>query len=175
MVENRISFNLIFRWQLLSTLYISLIQLATLVLLGRYLEMKELGAYAVFSIVFRFALYSLDPGMFFGIIQRHEYAPSLSRRLMRSQLFYMAASILVFGGLYLFTGLGKETGAVILANSLLMILIIKEYASAVFLMAPGAEVMGATMLALWLQGQTGPVAALAVLQVALTAVMTIAV
>ena len=57
---------------------------------------------------------------------------------------------------------------------LLMILIIKEYASAVFLMAPGSEVMGATMLALWLQGQTGPVAALAVLQVALTAVMTLA-
>ncbi len=57
---------------------------------------------------------------------------------------------------------------------LLMILIIKEYSSAVFLMAPGSEVMGATMLALWLQGQTGPVAALAVLQVGLTAVMTIA-
>ena len=57
---------------------------------------------------------------------------------------------------------------------LLMILIIKEYSSAVFLMAPGSEVMGATMLALWIQGQTGPVAALAVLQIALTAVMTVA-
>lgn len=57
---------------------------------------------------------------------------------------------------------------------LLMILIIKEYSSAVFLMAPGSEVMGATMLALWAQGQTGPVAALAVLQIALTALMTIA-
>jgi len=57
---------------------------------------------------------------------------------------------------------------------LLMILIIKEYSSAVFLMAPGSEVMGATMLALWAQGQTGPVAALAVLQIALTAIMTVA-
>lgn len=56
---------------------------------------------------------------------------------------------------------------------LLMILIIKEYAAAVFLMAPGAEVIGSTMLALWLQGQTGPVAALGVLQIAITGAMTL--
>lgn len=54
---------------------------------------------------------------------------------------------------------------------LLMILIIKEYSSAVFLMAPGSEVIGSTMLSLWTQGQTGPVAALAVLQIALTGLM----
>jgi iron(III) transport system permease protein len=56
---------------------------------------------------------------------------------------------------------------------LLMILIIKEYASAVFLMKPGSEVMGSTMLSLWLQGQTGPVAALAVLQIAMTALLIV--
>lgn len=57
---------------------------------------------------------------------------------------------------------------------LLMILIIKEYASAVFLMKPGSEVIGSTMLSLWMQGQTGPVAALAVLQIALTALLILA-
>lgn len=57
---------------------------------------------------------------------------------------------------------------------LLMILIIKEYASAVFLMKPGSEVIGSTMLSLWMQGQTGPVAALAVLQIAMTAVLIVA-
>ncbi|MGV6873972.1 ABC transporter permease [Pseudochelatococcus sp. B33] len=57
---------------------------------------------------------------------------------------------------------------------LLMILIIKEYASAVFLMKPGSEVIGTTMLSLWMQGQTGPVAALAVLQIALTTLLIVA-
>lgn len=56
---------------------------------------------------------------------------------------------------------------------LLMVLIIKEYTSAVFMMAPGAEVIGSTMLALWMQGQTGPVAALAMLQIGMTAGMTL--
>lgn len=54
---------------------------------------------------------------------------------------------------------------------LLMILIVKEYASAVFLMAPGSEVMGSTMLSLWIQGQTGPVAALATIQVVIVTIL----
>ena len=33
-------------------------------------------------------------------------------------------------------------------------------------MTPGSEVIGSTMLSLWVQGQTGPVAALAVMQIA---------
>ena len=51
---------------------------------------------------------------------------------------------------------------------LLMIMVVKEYASAIFLMKPGSEVIGSTMLSLWLQGQTGPVAALSMLQIAMT-------
>jgi iron(III) transport system permease protein len=51
---------------------------------------------------------------------------------------------------------------------LLAILAIKDYATAIFLLAPGSEIMGSTMLSLWVQGDTGPVAALAVIQVALT-------
>lgn len=54
---------------------------------------------------------------------------------------------------------------------LVMILIIKEYASAIFLMKFGSEVIGSTMLSLWMQGQTGPVAALAVVQIALISVL----
>ncbi len=57
---------------------------------------------------------------------------------------------------------------------LLMILIIKEYAAAVFLMKPGSEVIGSTMLSLWMQGQTGPVAALAVLQIIMIATLIVA-
>lgn len=54
---------------------------------------------------------------------------------------------------------------------LLMILIVKEYASALFLMKPGSEVIGSTMLSLWMQGQTGEVAALSMLQVAMTTIL----
>jgi iron(III) transport system permease protein len=45
---------------------------------------------------------------------------------------------------------------------------LKEYASAVFLIAPGSEVIGTTLLSFWIQGDAGPVAALSVIQVALT-------
>ncbi|MDR5694640.1 MAG: iron ABC transporter permease [Armatimonadota bacterium] len=52
--------------------------------------------------------------------------------------------------------------------ALLFITFLKEYASAVFLFARGSEVMGTTMIELWRQGDSGPVSALAVVQVVLT-------
>ncbi|WP_298962147.1 iron ABC transporter permease [uncultured Methylobacterium sp.] len=50
---------------------------------------------------------------------------------------------------------------------LLFVHCVKEYAAAVFLFAPGSEVMGTTMLTFWVQGENGAVAALATLQVAI--------
>lgn len=52
---------------------------------------------------------------------------------------------------------------------LVFIQLIKEYSAAAFLVAPGSEVMGLTTLQFWMQGDTGPVAALAVIQVLITA------
>jgi iron(III) transport system permease protein len=57
---------------------------------------------------------------------------------------------------------------------LLFIQLIKEYGSAVFLVAPGSEVMGLTMLQFWVQGEAGPVAALSLLQVVITMVIVYA-
>jgi iron(III) transport system permease protein len=51
---------------------------------------------------------------------------------------------------------------------------LKEYASAVFLFAPGSEVIGTTLLSFWIQGDAGPVAALATVQVVLTFVFVFA-
>lgn len=51
---------------------------------------------------------------------------------------------------------------------LLFITFLKEYSSALFLFARGSEVIGTTMIELWRQGNSGPVAALATIQVALT-------
>lgn len=53
---------------------------------------------------------------------------------------------------------------------LMFLAFLKEYASAAFLFAPGSEIIGTTMLQFWTQGDSGPVAALAVIQVAITAV-----
>lgn len=44
----------------------------------------------------------------------------------------------------------------------------KDYATAVFLVAPGTELIGPTMLSYWLQGDTGPVAVLGAIQVVVT-------
>jgi iron(III) transport system permease protein len=54
------------------------------------------------------------------------------------------------------------------AFAVLFICFFKDYATAVFLFAPGSEVIGTTLLSFWIQGDTGPVAALAMLQVLLT-------
>lgn len=56
---------------------------------------------------------------------------------------------------------------------LLMIQSTKEYAAAIFLYAPGSEVIGSTMLTLWVQGQAGPVAALAAVQIVLVTLLIV--
>lgn len=54
---------------------------------------------------------------------------------------------------------------------LLVVHFIKEYASVVFLFGPGSEMIGTTMLSFWVQGEQGSVAALAVVQIAMVAVL----
>ena len=56
---------------------------------------------------------------------------------------------------------------------LLFLAFIKEYASAAFLYAPGSEIIGTTMLSFWANGDSGPVAALSVIQVVLIAVFVV--
>lgn len=54
---------------------------------------------------------------------------------------------------------------------LLAVHFMKEYASVVFLFGPGSEMMGTTMLSFWVQGEQGAVAALAVVQIVLVALL----
>jgi iron(III) transport system permease protein len=58
--------------------------------------------------------------------------------------------------------------ALFAAFVLMFVEILNDYDPAVFLVKPGTEVMGATMLTQFIQGAIGPVAALAVVQVAIT-------
>ncbi|HTK12553.1 MAG TPA: iron ABC transporter permease [Xanthobacteraceae bacterium] len=60
--------------------------------------------------------------------------------------------------------------AMISAYGILFIYFFKDYGTAVFLSSPGSEVLGTTMLQMFLSGQTGPAAALATIQIAITAV-----
>jgi iron(III) transport system permease protein len=56
---------------------------------------------------------------------------------------------------------------------LLFISFLKEYSSAIFLFARGSEVIGTTMIELWRQGNSGPVAALATIQLLITFVVLV--
>lgn len=58
--------------------------------------------------------------------------------------------------------------------TLLFINFFKEYSIAVFLIAPGSEVLGTTMLQFWNQGLMGHVAALSVIQIVLTVLFVFA-
>uniref|UniRef100_A0A9E8A412 Iron ABC transporter permease n=1 Tax=Bosea sp. NBC_00436 TaxID=2969620 RepID=A0A9E8A412_9HYPH len=54
---------------------------------------------------------------------------------------------------------------------LLFVLFMKEYVTAVFLVAPNSEVIGTTLLQRWSNGDTGPVAALATIQIIVTVIL----
>mgnify|MGYP001065876646 CR=1 FL=1 len=54
--------------------------------------------------------------------------------------------------------------------ALLFILFMREYVTAVFLIAPGSEVIGTTLLQFWENGDNGPVAALATVQILITVI-----
>jgi iron(III) transport system permease protein len=57
------------------------------------------------------------------------------------------------------------------AMILTFVAMLKAYASALFISSAQTEVTGTTMLVLWTEGQTGSVAALATIQIAITAVV----
>ncbi len=61
--------------------------------------------------------------------------------------------------------------ALLAAFVLMFITLLADYDPVVFLQKPGTEVIGVTMLQYWGRGVVGPVAALAVVQVAIVAVM----
>jgi len=61
--------------------------------------------------------------------------------------------------------------AMFAAFILLFVELLNDYDPAVFLVKPGTEVMGATMLSQFIQGAVGPVAALAMVQVLVTVVV----
>jgi iron(III) transport system permease protein len=63
--------------------------------------------------------------------------------------------------------------ALLSAYVLLMITFLKEYAVALFLFAPGSQVIGTTLIDLWRQGNSGPISALASIQLLLTFVIVI--
>jgi iron(III) transport system permease protein len=56
---------------------------------------------------------------------------------------------------------------------LLFVFHLKSYIIAIFLMAPGLEVMGVSMLSLWTNGDVGELAAFATLQIVMIAALLI--
>lgn len=61
--------------------------------------------------------------------------------------------------------------ALIATYLLLFVTFLKEYSVALFLFARGSQVIGTTMLEVWAQGGPGPVAALAVIQLVIIAIV----
>ena len=53
----------------------------------------------------------------------------------------------------------------------MFVAMLSDYDPAVFLVTPGTEVMGLTMLLFWAEGFAGPVAALGVVQLLITAIV----
>ncbi|PWL19764.1 hypothetical protein DKP76_02800 [Falsochrobactrum shanghaiense] len=63
------------------------------------------------------------------------------------------------------------TPAFISAVLLVFVIMMKEYATAIFLVSADTQVLGSAMLSLWTQGSTGPVSSLAVVQIIISTVV----
>ncbi|MBK7358317.1 MAG: oligosaccharide flippase family protein [Saprospiraceae bacterium] len=93
--------NHLFRWQFASSLYMSLLQLASLVFLGQFLGYKEMGIYTIFQIVFRLAMALLDPGMFVSVIQKTGFNRQILNKLKSIQYILLCICIGLLLGFYL--------------------------------------------------------------------------
>lgn len=60
---------------------------------------------------------------------------------------------------------------IVSSGALVFVIMMKEYATGVFLVTVETEVIGTAMLSLWSQGTTGPVASLAVVQIAISLIV----
>lgn len=58
--------------------------------------------------------------------------------------------------------------AMMSSYTLLFVYFLKDYSTGLFLVAPGGEIMGTTMLQMFVSGQTGPASAMAAIQLLLT-------
>jgi iron(III) transport system permease protein len=90
-----------------------------------------------------------------------QIGPELDNAARTSGADWVGAFVRILGKLLV----PAFVGALILA----FVAILKAYASALFIASPNTEVIGTTMLILWSEGQSGSVAALATLQIAITA------
>ena len=83
----------------------SLLQLASIVLLGRFLGYKELGIYTIFQIIFRLAITLFEPGMFVSIIQKAGFNYKILRKEKKIQLLLVITGIVI---LCFFFGIEKN-------------------------------------------------------------------
>ncbi|MDQ3142601.1 MAG: oligosaccharide flippase family protein [Bacteroidota bacterium] len=110
--------NYIFKWQVASTLLVVLFQIVGIVLVGRFLDLKNLGIFTLFQIVFRFGLLIFDPGMFHSIVQRYETSKSLIKLLYRYQLGIVSVLLILMIGTYYWIIQGNSENNILLILSI---------------------------------------------------------
>lgn len=79
----------------------SLLQVASLVILGQFLGYKEMGIYTIFQIIFRLAMALLDPGMFVSIIQKPGFTKKIIQKQQSIQYFLLFICIVMLLGFFL--------------------------------------------------------------------------
>lgn len=78
--------NQMFRWQLGSSLYLTVLQIAVIVFLGRFLGYREMGIYAIFQLIFRLAVALFEPGMYVSIVQKKNWSQDILQALNKWQM-----------------------------------------------------------------------------------------
>ena len=82
----------------------TLLQVTMYFFLGRFLEYKELGIYAIFQLVFRLAVALFEPGMYVAVIQKHELSSKVFQMLGRIQNWLALAGTVILLLFFLLEG-----------------------------------------------------------------------
>ncbi len=73
----------------------SILQIISIILLGRFLGYKELGIYTIFQIIFRLAISLFEPGMFVSLIQKKIFNQNILQKEKRIQRILTIAGIVI--------------------------------------------------------------------------------
>ncbi|MFZ1256789.1 MAG: oligosaccharide flippase family protein [Saprospiraceae bacterium] len=119
-----LTLNHLFRWNFGGSLYMSILQLISIVLLGQFLSYKELGIYTIFQIIFRLALALFEPGMFVSIIQKPGFTFKIVRKEQFIQWMLVILGLILIALFFIWESNYLMMNPIIVLNSLLLFIII---------------------------------------------------
>ncbi len=101
--------NMGFRWQAAGGVVVSLLQLAGLLILGRWMNAAELGLFALFQMAFRFGVAIFEPGFFVSLVHFQNTTKNVTEVFSNYQRILLGVVCVVLFFVYIKEGAAGQT------------------------------------------------------------------